>query len=485
MLDAASGDGAHDVTCVMDALDECRPSDRRWLIDMLARFYIEISPSSSAKRRGRLKFLVTSRSYNDIQAEFQKTLDDLSIIRLRGEEKNDQIHQEIDLVIRKRVTQLAKDLKLHPQTKDQLETKLLEMKHRTYLWLYLAIEDISKSYRNSLRPEEALINALPSTVEDAYEKILSRIIGDQRSIVKKILQIVVGARRPLAVQEMAIALGLATSPHSRSLRDALIDPARLETNLCHWCGLFVFINHTRIYLIHQTAKEFLICDSGSPLLCGWKHCLDPRETEKDMARICVKCLSSKDCSSIAQCLVRNANQTIDGLLEKDDPVETFLVYSAEFWPCHVRDADIPTNDPFMVELSSLYAINNPSNRLWFAIFWNVTHPYERKPRMSSVRLAALLGDDKLLDLILKSKQCYDINESDDIGRTALSWASELGYDKVVQILLNRGADINAEEETFGSALIAAAWHGHEKVVQILLKRGANVNARGRDYGNAI
>ena len=67
------------------------------------------------------------------------------------------------------------DLKLDKYTKGRLETKLLEMGHRTYWWLYLAIEGIYETYRRSLRPKETVINSLPLTVKDAYEKILSRV----------------------------------------------------------------------------------------------------------------------------------------------------------------------------------------------------------------------------------------------------------------------------------------------------------------------
>jgi hypothetical protein len=333
-LAAARDDEAPDVTCVLDALDECRPSDRRWLIDMLAKFCTQIPPSSSTVRRGRLKFLLTSRPYDDIQAEFRKRLDDLPTIRLRGEEENDHIHEEIDMVIRIQVAQLALDLQLDGQTKERLEERLLKMEHRTYLWLHLAIEDIYEIYRNSLRPEEASIQSLPSTVEDAYEKILSRVSGEQQGNMKKILQIVVGARRPLTVHEMAIALGIATSARPQSLDGVKLDAVRLERNIRDWCGLFVFINHGRIYLIHQTAKEFLVGDGGCPVPpSGWKHCLDPGGIEKNMTRICVKFLNFEDCWSTAQSLVRKFKKDwgVEDVQDKDDHVERLWVYSAEYW----------------------------------------------------------------------------------------------------------------------------------------------------------
>lgn len=225
-------DQAHDVTCVLDALDECRLSDRRWLIEMLSRFYASTSASSSTTRRGRLKFLVTSRPYDDIQAEFQKTLHHLSTIRLRAEEKNDQIHQEIDLVIRMRVGELATELKLDDDIKDQLETQLLEMEHRTYSWLYLSIGSIYQTFRNCLRPEEVSIKLLPSRVEDAYEKILSRVDQEYRGNVKKILQIVVGTRRPLHVEEMAM---VSKYPRQQSSRPY----TRPNSTLAGWRVIFV------------------------------------------------------------------------------------------------------------------------------------------------------------------------------------------------------------------------------------------------------
>jgi hypothetical protein len=248
LVAAARDSEAHDVTCVLDALDEYREADRRWLIGMLAHFFAQTSPSTT--RQGRLKFLVTSRPYDDIQAEFQKTLDNLPTIRLRGEEENDQIHQEIDLVIQMRVAKMAKDLGLETEIKSQLGKKLLEMEHRTYLWLYLAIENIYETLRDNMRPEETSIKSLPSTVEDVYEKILSRVSKKQKDSVQRILQIVVGARRPLTIKEMAIALGISTATSPKSLDKVKLNPGRLENNLRQWCGLFIFINHARIYLIH-------------------------------------------------------------------------------------------------------------------------------------------------------------------------------------------------------------------------------------------
>ena len=76
--------------------------------------------------------------------EFNRVLKDLPTICLRGEEKSDQIREEINSVIHVLVDQLTIDLKLDDDIKAQKETRLLEMEHRTYLWLYLAIDSVLK-----------------------------------------------------------------------------------------------------------------------------------------------------------------------------------------------------------------------------------------------------------------------------------------------------------------------------------------------------
>ncbi|KAG9814542.1 purine and uridine phosphorylase, partial [Aureobasidium melanogenum] len=297
LLAATSGATARNTICVLDALDECRDRDRSDLIAKLARFHADAT--SQGARQSWLKFIVTSRPYDDIQRGFQQIPPSLPSIRLRGEQRNDQIHEEINRVIHVRVSQLAEELGLRESTSVRIEQTLLAMKHRTYLWLHLAIDDIRKTLQGSFRPDDEAIESVPSSVEGAYEKILARVAPEQHQKVKLILQIIVGARRPLAVGEMALALGLATSEQHRTRAEAQIDPDHLGKQLRHWCGLFVFVNHSRIYLMHQTAREFLVArqdneHSRSFARNTWRHCVQQVEMEQAMTTICIRCLKLED-----------------------------------------------------------------------------------------------------------------------------------------------------------------------------------------------
>ncbi|KAJ5765672.1 Ankyrin repeat protein [Penicillium odoratum] len=110
---------------------------------------------------------------------------------------------------------LAREAGLSADVHKRFETQLLQMENRTYLWLHLALDDIRITLNDSLQPDAESIRPVPTTVNAAYAKILARVHADQFSTVKKILLIITGARRPLTIQEMALALGIALKPDHR------------------------------------------------------------------------------------------------------------------------------------------------------------------------------------------------------------------------------------------------------------------------------
>lgn len=116
--------------CIFNTLDECRDIDQDRLIKKLHLFHRQ--PCSSQQDTS-LKFLVTSRLYNHIQRRFRAITSSFPRLHLKGEEENDEIHEEINLVVKMRVRELAKTALLSQDIQQRLEQRLLQMEHRTYL----------------------------------------------------------------------------------------------------------------------------------------------------------------------------------------------------------------------------------------------------------------------------------------------------------------------------------------------------------------
>ncbi|KAK1824202.1 hypothetical protein LTR12_001268 [Friedmanniomyces endolithicus] len=90
------------------------------------------------------------------------------------------------------------------------------------------------------------------------------------------------------------------------------------------------------------------------------------------------------------------------------------------------------------------------------------------------KLASLHGHKKIVELLLAAGAS---------GEDALEVASSGGFDEIVMLLLEHGADVNAPPRNGdGTALQAASFGGFEVVVALLLAAGADVNGKGAHIG---
>jgi ankyrin repeat protein len=97
--------------------------------------------------------------------------------------------------------------------------------------------------------------------------------------------------------------------------------------------------------------------------------------------------------------------------------------------------------------------------------------------------ASINGLAKVVQMLMDAGA--DVNAQGGHFGNALQAASQGGHEKVVEMLMDAGADVNAQGGHFGNALQAASQGGHEKVVEMLLAAGADVNAQGGHFGNAL
>ncbi|KAL6803573.1 hypothetical protein J3E68DRAFT_434071 [Trichoderma sp. SZMC 28012] len=537
---AVSDDEFSNTICVIDALDECQPSDQAKLITMLANFYTQ---SQSLGRPNWVKFL---EGFHSATKLFPR-------IHIRGEEENEQIHDEINLIVKLRVRELSQIEGLEQQTLQRIEKQLLQMENRTCLWLQLAMDDIRIMLRDSLRPEEERIRLIPSSVDAAYEKILSRAPPARQLEVKMILQIIVGARRPLRIEEMAAALGVGLEvARSADLRSAATSGLRVEgfaEKIRHLCGLFVFIDKSeRILLIHQTAREFLTNISTNDGRISAAPNLQPKEVISDRARkwyhiniieanfllfkICLAYLSAEELNKGRRAVYYTNNRGYlsgNGYeVRRHFPQYLFLSYSLDEWENHsVASSASPPKDlldlaielNFAPKLRDLWLIQAATNgqknitkmllenganinirgRHGQAPLWCAVH--ERRKEIVILLLdkganieipdsegwtplwvAARQGEVDMVKLLITLGANIDALSGRQ-GRTALQEAVIRGLKHMAKLLIELGADIEVKDREDGvSALWMAANLGSVDMARLLIKSGANIDAKDGKWG---
>ncbi len=459
------------ITILLDALDECEEKTRNLLVPKFAGLFS--SPTGCF-----LKLLVTSRPSTAIGVQIWHGNIDPTSIQLTGENEPEleAIRVEIDLVVREKIKQFH-GLRLFRGINDSahevLSERLKTVENRTYLWIALIFPELEKCAGFSEKKLLTVIQNLPKTVHDAYEGILSWSTDLKRA--RRLLSIVLGARRPLTLDEMNIALAI--DDGSRSTDQLDLEPSSsFSTTLRDLCGLFVSIRDSKIYLIHQTAKDFLLRSEErnfdlSPSL--WYSSLESQTCEHMMWSTCVTYLNFLDFevnpfrpAGLPWGILREVTKQY---LER----HAFLQYAVDFWSSY------RVTSP--ADCKRIMHICNPNTRIfesWFQIKWTITESAKRYPKgLNEISLAAYLNYESLF--VASLQRGVSMNMLDNHSRSALWWALAKGHQEFACKLIgmitaaNQALDVN-------STLQMAAVKNCKLVIHWLSKLGYDLKTKGRD-----
>ena len=475
LVKSAEDSEAGEIICVLDALDECEKTARNQLIKKLVQFF---SQGESCRNSSlKLKFLVTSRPYDDLEQNFQRLSGVSTYMHFDGDDKSQRISQDINLVIDAKIPSIAG--KFSDEFRDRISERLKMMDNRTYLWLFLTIDIIeqSPSHFHTKSSMNSLLENLPSEVSDAYEKILGR--SKDKVEARILLQLIVAATRPLSLEEANMALTIAIRGRScRSQRD--LDLYLLQDfkyTVQNICGLFVSVHDGKLFLIHQTAREFLLKTEEPPLHSGtWKGCLDMAAAQGILSQVCVTYLNFDDFAS-----KRRGHLTQQGHTQQEDEDFHLFKYAALNWSAHYVSQSSELAKDSRGAARRLCNTSFSQKHPWFREYCH--SKYLTSSNYSDLGMASLLGLIYVVEDVLN--EGADVDAQVEGYGNALQIASLEGHDQVVQTLLDKGADVNAQGGEYGNALQAASLRGHGQVVQMLLDKGVDVNAQGGLYSNAL
>ena len=167
----------------------------------------------------------------------------------------------------------------------------------TFLWASLVLKDISDV--ETVEIIEKKLDQLPPDLAQVYGRILENIGKDYKDIAKFILRVVVVARRPLTVSELAMVRALdATGHNTRKIPAANIQAKFKDSFKC--CGSLLYLDEDTktVNLVHQSAKDYLVSNldmSGSLS----HYCVRTEETHLLIFEICCRYLSMEEWDKFA------------------------------------------------------------------------------------------------------------------------------------------------------------------------------------------
>eukprot|EP00730_Choanoeca_flexa_P013679 TRINITY_DN5584_c0_g1_i1.p1 TRINITY_DN5584_c0_g1~~TRINITY_DN5584_c0_g1_i1.p1 ORF type:complete len:271 (+),score=59.86 TRINITY_DN5584_c0_g1_i1:56-868(+) len=103
---------------------------------------------------------------------------------------------------------------------------------------------------------------------------------------------------------------------------------------------------------------------------------------------------------------------------------------------------------------------------------------------TALQISAFQGFDKIVGLLLSRGASVNHQDQNGDGYTALQLASQEGHINVIDTLLCNGADVDTQNETGDTALHLAVRNGHAKAVALLLQAGASLHVED-DEGETV
>ncbi|KIW25710.1 hypothetical protein, variant [Cladophialophora immunda] len=430
------------VFLLIDALDECEEKSREGLIDSLELLANEASDDC--------KVLIISRPGHDKRNK----LDEISTcIRV----DTGKINQDLSNFISSRVEDISRRKNWLPTLKEDVQMVLNEKAQGTFLWVSLVVKDLERTKKHEVRQK---LEALPTGLNEMYDRILSGIGSKQAQDALFVLQCIIAARRPLTTSELATAfiLGARESKANELPSEDKVDEFREIHTIC---GDIVYldVDNKTVNLIHQSAKDYLLTDKSKPRETQRQYAVVHDSANCLLFRVCWAYLSMKEFDHGNEIIGRDSdNELYPQFFAKDMKKKySFLQYASEEWTEHAVAAY-----PAIVE-----------NLVGFD--WSVL---DDTPNLRDAWLieASEMGQIEVVEQLLNKGA--DLESKDVSGCTPLSLAADQGNQVVVQLLLEKSADLEVKEHSRNQTPLAlAVENGHQAVVQLLLEKGAELEAK--------
>jgi hypothetical protein len=288
-------------------------------------------------------------------------------------------------------------------------------------------------YRTA-RDMKAMLNDIPTTLNEMYAAMLSRIPAEDRRIAREALTWLCFSLRPLRLHELAEAVILCEDDTFLDNDARLADPVVL----LEICRGLIYSSYNELTLAHDSIRTFLLSDWIRESKLVSEFAVDTASAHRKIMR---KCLTYLSLNEFASGPVSTEHQ-LDARFV-DYPL---LCYASQMWPIHSERFDLQSEDENDI-LAFFNTKGNPNSGTFGT--W--------------------------VQLLLKTL------DLDTVHRTEpLYYAASYNMVQILKILLRPGnsVDINKGGGRYlTTPLFVAVWRGNLKAAKLLYKAGADPRLR--------
>ena len=493
---------------VVDALDECATPDCEHLLRFITQYF-----TSCPAGLTQVKFLFTSRPEIRIA-----DILDASAIRIRLEIHNDTdwLGRDIEVFIAAAIRTLPAMREWSADRKERVRHRLVQNADRTFLWVSLVLQKLTKEAMLSENAFNSMLSATPDGLEDIYHDILASIQFRYRERAKEMLSIIAMSQNPLSQEQLRECWAIQSKHHSVCDMTNDIEPD-IRRTVGFLCGQIVRWEKAkprlrdshrngdsveRCRLVHQSAKDFLFSNLKVPKLRTTEQWYNLKfaSATRIITNKCLWFVNMKDFTQFpmdvdpARCLNSKIVQPniLRSKLHECCKRYPFLDYAVHHWPHHFREyeqlqrstksvmydqADI--HDPTDY-VATLYNQHVPLRAHWFMKMLRLADmPLEEEEcQILPILYCAYNGHASVMPRLIGRMDISDINAP--MARTKFSALHVAALGKhlsMVEWLLNNGANVHATDAWNRTPLHIAARRNNENILRCLLHHHADTSAK--------
>ncbi|KAM3071951.1 hypothetical protein ACMFMF_007348 [Clarireedia jacksonii] len=478
----------YNLCLVIDGLDECSSSERAMVEQEL----------QALQSRSTVLLCVSSRieaddavgkSYNHLVAP--------SIISLPDDNPDIEgfISVELEHCIKSRKLEIG-----DPTLILEIEDALLRGAQGMFLWVALQIEALCAE-KTDKAIRQALKN-LPRTLSETFSRILAKSLPLAESYQTRILKLVTVANRPLTTEELREAVSV--NPGNTNWNPELLLNDLYSTLTC--CGSLVIVDEEEmtVRLVHHSVKSFLLSSAQDTSRIPFTAA----SAEREMADVIITYLNygifdtQVSTAVVPQISAASApSRIIDSTLASSSSVRWIalkLLKSKKQPNCDMSQILSEATKHLQSKSAEKFHFYDYAKSNWLKHIWGTVEKrttnynlllklFERKildvdttdeHGQGPLSWAIIHGEDKAFELLLDHKK---IAAEWNRNVAIMWWAIENGHLRLLKLMLEKGAnpELKYTQHDNRTVLSLVAEHGYDLVVSLLLEYGAQLDSSDR------